>query len=177
MTESSAKGSVIGRQEPSHATQPANVDKPHPDPVCGMKVAANPEKSTVLAGRAYYFCSTTCLQKFTADPDHYLHPAGAAITSVAPATNRLVYTCPMHPEIRQVGPGNCPICGMALEPLDASLVAEDTSELQDMTRRFWVSLALALPLLVLTMSEFIPGLDLHHRLGVPLSNWLQALLA
>jgi Cu2+-exporting ATPase len=87
-----------------------------------------------------------------------------------------IYTCPMHSEIRQVGPGNCPICGMALEPLLAN-AAEDNSELEDMTRRFWVSVALALPLLVITMSEFVPWLNLHHLVSGEVFNWGQAVLA
>lgn len=87
-----------------------------------------------------------------------------------------IYTCPMHPEVRQVGPGNCPICGMALEPLVAT-AEEDTSELEDMTRRFWTSVLLTLPLLAITMSEFVPGLNLHHKLGVDAFNWMQAVLA
>jgi heavy metal translocating P-type ATPase len=82
----------------------------------------------------------------------------------------------MHPEVQQIGPGTCPKCGMALEPMDA-VAGEDTSELRDMTQRFWVSLILSLPLLFITMSEFIPGLNLHHRIGIDTFNWLQAVLA
>jgi len=88
----------------------------------------------------------------------------------------VIYTCPMHPQIRQRGPGNCPICGMTLEPLVAT-GEEDTSELKDMTRRFWVSAVLTLPLLIITMSEFIPGMNLHHLLSAAAFNWLQAALA
>jgi heavy metal translocating P-type ATPase len=88
----------------------------------------------------------------------------------------VVYTCPMHPEIRQIGPGNCPKCGMALEPL-ITAPAADTAELDDMARRLWVGAALTLPLLGVTMSEFVPGLDLHRWFGTALFNWSQGALA
>ena len=87
----------------------------------------------------------------------------------------MIYTCPMHAEIRQRGPGHCPKCGMALEPLVAAPEA-DTTELDDMTRRLWISAALTLPLLVVTMSELVPGLNLHHWLGSVSFNWAQAAL-
>jgi heavy metal translocating P-type ATPase len=87
-----------------------------------------------------------------------------------------VYTCPMHPEVRQPGPGACPKCGMALEPVAPAAEADD-SELRDMTRRFWGSLALSLPLLFITMGEFIPGVNVHHWMGIATFNWLQAALA
>jgi heavy metal translocating P-type ATPase len=89
---------------------------------------------------------------------------------------QVLYTCPMHPEVRQLGPGTCPICGMALEPMDAA-ADEDTSELRDMSRRFWISLALSLPLLIVTMSEMVPSVSLHRRIGADTFNWLQAALA
>ncbi|MEO6353613.1 MAG: heavy metal translocating P-type ATPase [Burkholderiaceae bacterium] len=149
------------------------ADKPHIDPVCGMKAAADPAKSVEHAGIAYYFCSIRCVEKFRANPQQYLNPH--AKTAPAAAKDAL-YTCPMHPEVQQVGPGSCPKCGMALEPMDAA-AEEDTSELRDMTRRFWVSLALSLPLLFITMSEFIPGVNLHHWMGIDTFNWLQAALA
>ncbi len=153
-----------------HAT-PAE-DKPHTDPVCGMKAAANPDKSAVHAGQTYYFCSTGCVAKFNADPMRYLSP-DRKHEATGPAD--AIYTCPMHPEIQQVGPGSCPICGMALEPLHATM-DEDTSELDDMTRRFWYSLALSLPLLLLSMGELI-GLDAGTLLGHQRSMWLQGALA
>ena len=156
------------------------AEKVYTDPVCGMKVAANPDKSAVHAGRTYYFCSTRCVDKFNANPHAYMHEHGAGSDQAGPekpsADSDAIYTCPMHPQVRQFGPGNCPICGMALEPLVAS-ASEDTSELDDMKRRFWVSGALTLPLLVVTMSEFVPGLDLYHSFGTEVFNWLQAVLA
>ncbi len=142
------------------------------DPVCGMKVAANPEKSAAHAGRTFYFCSQGCIAKFRADPERYLSKKNA----LPPAAGAMIYTCPMHPEVRHIGPGICPKCGMALEPLTAS-VEEDTSELDDMMRRLRVGVALTLPLLAITMSGFIPGFDLSRRLGNEMGEWLQALLA
>jgi heavy metal translocating P-type ATPase len=147
-------------------------DKPHTDPVCGMKAAANPDKSAVHAGQTYYFCSTGCVSKFTSDPMRYLSPERKN-EPTGPAD--AIYTCPMDPEIKQVGPGSCPICGMALEPMQATM-EEDTTELDDMTRRFWFSLALSLPLLFLSMSELI-GIDSAALLGHTVHAWLQGLLA
>jgi len=157
----------------AHAS--AKDDKPYTDPVCGMKTAADPTKSVENAGVTYYFCSQKCIEKFRANPQQYLQPqvVKAANNSTPKSTT---YTCPMHPQIQQSGPGTCPICGMALEPMDATAQADD-SELKDMTRRFWISLTLSLPLLFITMSEFIPGLNLHHRIGLNIFNWLQAVLA
>jgi P-type Cu2+ transporter len=93
----------------------------------------------------------------------------------AMASLDIIYTCPMHPEIRQIGPGACPKCGMTLEPLVAA-AEEDTSEIDDMSRRFWVSVVLTLPLLIVTMSEFVPGLNLHHWFGRESFNWVQGAL-
>jgi heavy metal translocating P-type ATPase len=157
-------------------------DKPYTDPVCGMNVVANPEKSLKQDETVYYFCSQKCMEKFRADPTPFLSPNTPSAIHIhiskaakSPSKNTL-YTCPMHPQIQQPGPGACPICGMALEPMDATAQA-DNSELKEMTLRFWVSLAFSLPLLFITMSEFIPGLNLHHRIGVDTFNWLQAILA
>jgi len=149
------------------------------DPVCGMLVESNPEKMIEHEGARYYFCSPGCMTKFRGDPTKYLRAKPATVPekpSSATAEPGVIYTCPMHPQIRQIGPGACPICGMALEPLEAT-ATEDDSELRDMTLRFWVSVALALPLLIFTMSEFVPGLNLPHRLGETAAAWLQAVLA
>ena len=97
----------------------------------------------------------------------------AALTAAEKAA---IYTCPMHPEVRQQGPGNCPICGMALEPLQVTAEAAPNAELADMTRRFWVGLVLTLPILVLEMGAHIPGLDIHHLVPSRVSVWLQFLL-
>jgi Cu+-exporting ATPase len=127
------------------------------DPVCGMTVdaAASPHHHT-HHGHDYAFCSAGCRSKFAADPKKYLGEKAPA----APVAEGAIYTCPMHPEVRQVGPGACPICGMALEPEAGG--ADDGGELADMTRRFWVSAALALPLLVLEMGGHFGFAPLPH---------------
>ena len=158
----------------SSATTSADTppEKPYTDPVCGMKAAANPEKSAVHDGQTYYFCSTGCVTKFKADPLRYLTPqAQPAVSGPIDA----VYTCPMDPEVQQIGPGSCPKCGMALEPMQATM-HEDTSELDDMTRRFIFSLVLSLPLLLLSMSEML-HLDTVAWLTPTANGWLQSLLA
>jgi heavy metal translocating P-type ATPase len=156
-------------------SQPAPIaivrEKPHTDPVCGMKVAANPAKSFSYGGTAYYFCCSGCLEKFRAAPERYLHKTDAP---QKPADEGALYTCPMHPEVQQIGPGACPKCGMALEPMHAS-AEEDTSELDDMTRRFRWGLALSLPLLIMSMGDMAFGFS--HRIGMQAFNILQALLA
>ena len=157
------------------ASLPTTADKPHIDPVCGMNAGGDPNKAFDLEGTTYHFCSAGCLAKFKADPQKYLHKE-TQHAAPPPAAKDAIYTCPMHPEIRQVGPGACPKCGMALEPLLAT-AEEDTSELDDMTRRFWASVALSLPLLAITMSEFVPSLNVHHWMGTQTFNWVQALLA
>ena len=162
----------VQRRGARSAPTAAPEDKPYTDPVCGMKAAANPDKSAVHAGQTYYFCSTGCVSKFTSDPMRYLSPERKN-EPTGPAD--AIYTCPMDPEIKQVGPGSCPICGMALEPMQATM-EEDTTELDDMTRRFWFSLALSLPLLFLSMSELI-GIDSAALLGHTVHAWLQGLLA
>jgi heavy metal translocating P-type ATPase len=169
-------------EAPYKGSEGTPASKPlHVDPVCGMKVAADPQKTTGYAGVDYHFCSTGCLAKFRAGPKRYLHtrdakPMAVSDPSADSPTAPTIYTCPMHPEIRQVGPGACPKCGMALEPLSAS-AEPDGAELRDMTRRFRACTALALPLLFLTMGEFIPGLQLQHRVPASLINGLQAALA
>ncbi|MBB6167782.1 Cu+-exporting ATPase [Chelatococcus composti] len=126
------------------------------------------------AGRPYYFCSAGCREKFLADLERYLDPA-AATERAEPVPEGTIYTCPMHPEIRQVGPGSCPICGMALEPVLVSLEAGPNEELIDMTRRFWIGLVLTLPVFVLEMGGHLLGLD--HLISQRTSNWIQMLLA
>jgi heavy metal translocating P-type ATPase len=145
-----------------------------------MTVPANSDKTVNYQGETYYFCSDKCKAKFSAAPAQFLKstvPQTATSTAVSagPAPAGVVYTCPMHPEIRQIGPGTCPKCGMALEPLVAS-AEEDTAEIDDMSRRFWVSVVLTAPLLVVTMSEFVPGLNLHHWFGQEVFNWAQGAL-
>jgi P-type Cu+ transporter len=144
------------------------------DPVCGMRVdpQATPHRHAHL-GHPYYFCSDRCRSKFTADPAKYL---GAQAGTSAPAAvpEGTIYTCPMHPEIRQAGPGSCPICGMALEPVLAA-EAGPNPELVDMTRRFWIGLVLAVPVVALEMGGHLA--NLHMLVGQTPSNWLQLVLA
>ena len=143
------------------------------DPVCGMKV--NPAISKHRfehAGRTFHFCSARCREKFIAAPASYLTPPTKAASPVQKGT---IYTCPMHPQIRQDGPGNCPICGMALEPLVATAQAAPNHELIDMTRRLWIGAALAVPVVVLAMGGHLPWL----MVLVPprLSDWVQLVFA
>jgi Cu+-exporting ATPase len=144
------------------------------DPVCGMIV--DPHTTTHRAqywSKPYYFCSSGCQSKFVADPAKYVEPAAERKAEAAPEGT--IYTCPMHPEIRQVGPGSCPICGMALEPVVATAATGPSRELADMTRRFWIGLALTLPVFALEMGGHLIGLD--HLIPRTTSNWIQMLLA
>ncbi len=143
----------------------------HIDPVCGMEVT--PEEaagSFDYNDLTYYFCGTSCLDRFKANPPKYLEPS-----EEAPAPIGAEYTCPMHPEIRQIGPGSCPICGMALEPLDVTL-EDDNSELHDMSRRLWVCAVLTIPLLLVVMPHLF-GFDLSHRVPHGTLAWSQFALA
>ncbi len=140
------------------------------DPVCGMTVdPATAKHKAEHYGQSYYFCSAGCRTKFVATPEKYLEKVEAPVIAGA------IYTCPMHPEIRQEGPGSCPICGMALEPLTVTAESGPNHELIDMTRRFWIGLALALPVFILEMGGHLTGLTM--LLGQQLSNWLQFALA
>jgi len=143
------------------------------DPVCGMTV--DPHKTQHRhqhQGHTYYFCSAGCRTKFAADPAKYLDPDKAK--SQEPVPEGTIYTCPMHPEIRQVGPGSCPICGMALEPELVSADAGPNPELADMTRRFWIALALTVPVFALEMGSHLLGM---HVVDQGTSNWIQFVLA
>ena len=143
------------------------------DPVCGMSVDPHTAKHRAEhGGRNYYFCNPHCREKFIADPLKYLAGDDELAAPVAPGT---IYTCPMHPEIRQIGPGACPICGMALEPLEFSTDMVPNVELIDMQRRFWIALALTLPVFVLEMGGHLFGWD--HAIGGSVSNWVQLVLA
>jgi len=159
------------------------------DPICGMTV--EPPKAAAKIdhdGRSYYFCSAGCARRFAKEPEQFLATPGTAgmaapraahgpvrTTTLAPATRSkgVRYTCPMHPQIVQIGPGSCPICGMALEPMDPLAVVEADPEYDSMRKRFWISAALSLPLLVLSM--FGEYLGLH--LAPALRNWIEFVLA
>ncbi|MBY0383381.1 MAG: heavy metal translocating P-type ATPase [Xanthobacteraceae bacterium] len=142
------------------------------DPVCGMKVnPAAPRGGTFnYKGQDYFFCSDRCRTRFSSDPNSFL----AAKREEPEAPSGTIYTCPMHPEIRQVGPGSCPICGMALEPEVATLDDKPDPELVDMTRRLWIGVALTVPVFVIEMASHLFG---AHWLSPFASNWLSLFLA
>lgn len=146
------------------------------DPVCGMKV--EPQKAAGEAehnGQTFYFCSTHCLHKFTADPESFLkgeiEPDKAEISPIRGSTE---YTCPMHPEVVQDEPGDCPFCGMALESVTVTLEEETNPELVSMTKRFWISFALSVPLLFITMGGIFT--EAGNVLG-PWQKWVELVLA
>jgi P-type Cu+ transporter len=142
------------------------------DPVCGMTVDPATSRHRVdYSGETLHFCSAGCRTKFAADPQKYLDP-GKPKAAVPEGT---IYTCPMHPQIRQIGPGSCPICGMALEPEVASLDAPPNPELADMTRRFWIGFVLSVPTVVLEMGGHLAGG--HGWIDQALSNWIQLVFA
>jgi Cu+-exporting ATPase len=160
------------------------------DPVCGMTVnPATAAASTVYQGKSYYFCHPGCLRKFEADPQRYLAPpsptppppvgGGAGVGGVPPAAappgTKIEYTCPMHPEVVSPSPGACPKCGMALEPRTILPEEGPNPELADMSRRFWLGLALGLPVFVLAMGHMLLGRPLIPSHAI--SEGLQAVLA
>ena len=152
------------------------------DPVCGMKVDTRTARYRYdLGDTPYYFCSASCRDRFAANPDRYLNPPehdpavkAPALGALSEAAEGTIWTCPMHPEVRRDGPGTCPICGMALEPLEPSLEEETNPELIDMSRRFWVSAALSLPLVALAMSTELFGWE---PLPMRTLMWVQLALA
>ena len=142
------------------------------DPVCGMTVdPATTAHRATHEGQAYVFCSAGCRTKFVDDPARYLGER----PEPAPVTPGAIYTCPMHPEVRQEGPGSCPICGMALEPETVTAEAPVNHELIDFTRRLWIGAVLTLPVFALEMGGPLPGLAM--RLPGQTSNWIQFALA
>ena len=152
------------------------------DPVCGMKVDTRTAKHRYeLGGTSYHFCSARCLDRFKADPDRFLNPPAQDPAVQSPAMGALpevaagtIWTCPMHPEIRRDGPGQCPICGMALEPLEPTLEEGPNPELIDMSRRFWVSAAFTVPLALLVIASELFG---FYLLPMRTSMWVQLALA
>jgi Cu+-exporting ATPase len=143
------------------------------DPVCGMKVDPVASRySFDHAGTTFHFCSAGCRTKFEGDPGNYLRPKAPEV-----AIPGAIYTCSMHPQIRQVGPGSCPICGMALEPLEITLETAPNQELAEMSRRFWIGLVLTVPVFVLEMASHVPWLGLAHLVPQQWSIWIQFALA
>jgi len=184
------RGGHAGEQAdsvPMHREQPASAsaDKALKDPVCGMAVTKDSVHQAEHAGRPYWFCSAGCRTKFLAEPLKYLGPAaapahptpageeaGAGAWAGATAAGGTGYTCPMHPEIREDGPGNCPKCGMTLEPVLPSLEDEENPELADFTHRFWWTLPLTVTVGVLAM--------VGHQLGwmaMGMQSWLEFALS
>jgi Cu+-exporting ATPase len=145
------------------------------DPVCGMTIDPSDAVGQFdYKGHTYYFCAESCLEQFRENPEQFLNPEARPAASVDLEAD---YTCPMHPEVRQKGPGACPICGMALEPVDATHLDDRNPELEDMTRRFWVSLALTAPILAFMLAELLPGRPLDRVVSHGLRNWIEFALA
>jgi Cu+-exporting ATPase len=168
------KGEGLVNHSHTHATvAPTEVL----DPVCGMTISPDDAVGHVdYEGHTYYFCSDSCFERFRANPSRFVDPErkeGAA-PAAGPGAE---YTCPMHPEIRQIGPGSCPICGMALEPVAVTLDEQPNEELEDMTRRLRWSLVLTVPILAFMVAEFLPGQPLHHLLPPGALNWIELALA
>ena len=161
---------AVAASQPVSTMEPAKVK----DPVCGM--AVDPSRSRHRhehQGQVYHFCCGGCLGKFAADPERYLAEAAPQ----PPARPGAVYTCPMHPEVSQIGPGACPICGMALEPEDATAEVGPNLELADMTRRLLVALALAVPVVLLENGMHLLGHGFNAVVPPVVNVWLQLLLA
>jgi len=158
----------------------AIASQPATDPVCGMTVdPARAAGSWEYGGRTWYFCSRHCLEAFRAAPEKFTgeRPVIAhAPAAVAPAAADVTYTCPMHPEVVRTGPGACPICGMALEPRTVTLEQQTNPELADMQRRFWTSIILTTPVLLMTMGEMIAGGSASQFSG-KLAIWIQLALS
>src|SRR5450830_335931 len=159
----------------------AGVAPPLKDPVCGMTVTAQSPHQLAHDGRTFYFCSSKCQSTFAADPLHYLSPVPPVAASPSPVSlapkppspaDATIYTCPMHPEVRQDHPGNCPKCGMTLEPELPSLEDDENPELRDFQHRFWWTLPLTAIVFVLAM--------LGHRLqwmDMAMQSWVELLIA
>jgi P-type Cu+ transporter len=146
------------------------------DPVCGMTVDPATAISHSHGGATFYFCGEHCRQKFASDPTRYIQPKAAA-TASAPSAPGTIWTCPMHPEIRRDAPGACPLCGMALEPLAPTADEGRNVELEDMTRRLWISAALTAPLSWAMLGELVPAIDPMRLFGHGYVAWAQLLLA
>ncbi|MGH8014695.1 MAG: heavy metal translocating P-type ATPase [Candidatus Zixiibacteriota bacterium] len=146
------------------------------DPVCGMTVSSDSPLKHIYKGTEYFFCSPSCLEKFRRNPEKYLNQKGFEPMSAADSDD-VEYTCPMHPEIAQIGPGSCPICGMALEPKTITIEEPENHELKDMQRRFWVSAISTIPILVTSMSELFSFLRIDTIASMAAIVWLQLALS
>jgi Cu+-exporting ATPase len=156
------------------------------DPVCGMMVSADAPLRTTFEGKTYFFCNPRCLARFQENPRDFVEPAASPAPALAqskPTTAeetgvaRADWTCPMHPEIVRLRPASCPICGMALEPRTISATSDDNPELRDMTRRFWIGVALTAPLMLIAMAHMIPLGSVHALVRSPWRPWLELALA
>jgi P-type Cu+ transporter len=157
---------------------------PHPvttevvDPVCGMTISPDEAVGHVdYKGQTYYFCADSCLEQFREDPERFLGDRSVRLQPDPHARTDVEYTCPMHPEIRQWGPGSCPICGMALEPVTVTLEEEANPELEDMTRRLQVSAVLTVPAVMLAMSGHLPGHLFESIAHSAARGWIELALA
>jgi Cu+-exporting ATPase len=149
------------------------------DPICGMTVGPDSPHRHEHAGTSYAFCSAHCLSKFKEDPERYIGQAhnGQQGSEDRDIPHSASYTCPMHPEVVREAPGSCPTCGMALEPQTVTAEEEVNPELVDMRRRFWVSVALAVPLIIVAMGDLIPGRPLERLASPRVLGWLELVLA
>jgi len=156
----------------AHTATPPGIEH---DPVCGMTVdPATAKQRAEHAGHSYFFCSARCRERFTTEPARYLTPSAVA---PQPAAGEALWTCPMHPQIVREAPGSCPICGMALEPLVPAAGEPANPELRDMTRRFWVGVALSLPLLAMAMTDHLAKPVLDALIAPRSAVWIQLILA
>jgi Cu+-exporting ATPase len=145
------------------------------DPVCGMTVdPMTTAHQAEVDHKSYFFCSAGCKTKFIGEPLKYMKPKPREAASFPAGA---IFTCPMHPQIRQAGPGNCPICGMTLEPVNTTAEVGENHELTDMTRRFWIAFALTLPVFILEMGSHIPAIGMDHFVPPNISTWIQFALS
>ena len=176
-------GPTANSADPTNDATPASAVGQTHDPVCGMVVDPGAAKSHAQHnGQSYYFCCSGCKAKFLADPTQFMNPtaksaAGVPSTASAPVTQGTIYTCPMHPQIRRNEPGNCPICGMALEPEGIPDMEGASPELKDMTRRFVIGAILATPIFVFEMGSHLRLLKMNHLVSAAASLWIQFALA
>ncbi|VAX24159.1 Lead, cadmium, zinc and mercury transporting ATPase; Copper-translocating P-type ATPase [hydrothermal vent metagenome] len=144
------------------------------DPVCGMQISLDKSAgSTIHLGQKHYFCSSACQDKFLKEPEKYIEEVENKKPPKPADTSSATYTCPMHPEVVSQTPGTCPKCGMALEPVEITKDEGENPELIDMSRRFWVSLVLTIPVLLTAMSELVPGNPIGNTFAPTTLIWLQ----